>query len=70
MEDEEKMAALGSGPVGRWGRAGGLLGTVRAEKSTEDHGLWSHGQSWERREGGIVSTKELGDDQRMSDCET
>lgn len=33
MEDEEKMAALGSGPVGRWGRAGGLLGTVRAEKS-------------------------------------
>lgn len=33
-------------------------------------GLWSHGQSWERREGRIVSTKELGDDQRTSDCET
>ena len=27
------MPAQGSGSVGRWGRAGGLLGTVRAETS-------------------------------------
>lgn len=31
--DKERMAMQGSGSVGSWGRAGGLRGTVTAEKS-------------------------------------
>lgn len=62
------MAAQGSGPVGRWDRAGGLQGTMRAEKSRGACGhVECRGKG--RREGGRKkSLTELGD--KIRECHT
>lgn len=71
LGDQERMAAQGSGPGGRWGGAGGLQGTMRTEKSRRACGHVEHEEKG-RREGRRSGQHQRAwkQDQSMSHCET